>query len=212
MIIDLSHTIEDGMPVFPGSTSPEVIDLELYAEHGVYVQQYKIDGHVGTHIDVPAHLINDGGSTASMEISDFHGTARVLDCRDYEAGPSIDKEILDQLKEPELPDFLIFYTGWSKLWGQRKYYRNFPVISQGLAQFLSQSKIKGLGLDTISIDSMQDSHLPNHKTILGSDKIIIENLTNLQELIGRKFLLSCFPLKFFNGDGSPVRAVAMDEG
>ncbi|MCP4298808.1 MAG: cyclase family protein, partial [Proteobacteria bacterium] len=107
MVIDLSHTIEDGMPVFPGSPSPEVIDLGLYPELGVYVQQYKMDGHVGTHIDVPAHLINDGRSTASMEISDFHGTARVLDCQDYESGPSIDKEILEQLKEPELPDFLI---------------------------------------------------------------------------------------------------------
>ena len=80
MIIDLSHTIKMGMPVYPGSSQPILVDLELYDEHGVYLHEFTLHGHTGTHIDVPAHLFADGKSTASKEISSFFGSGQVIDC------------------------------------------------------------------------------------------------------------------------------------
>lgn len=209
MIIDLSHTIKMGMPVYPGSSQPKISDLGLYDEHGVYVQEFTLNGHIGTHIDVPAHLLADGNTTASMDISAFFGTAQVLDCSNFGSNEIIGLEILDQLNVTEHPDFILLYTGWSKMWVTENYFDLFPVVSEDLIGTLAESKIKGIGLDTISLDSMDAHDLPNHKKFLGSDKIIIENLTNLQRLMGKRFLFSCFPLKILTGDGSPVRAVGI---
>jgi kynurenine formamidase len=45
--------------------------------------------------------------------------------------------------------------------------------------------------------------------LFGAGLILIENLTGLEQLIGKPFLFSCLPLKLDQGDGSPVRAVAI---
>ena len=209
MIIDLSHTIKMGMPVYPGSPQPKISDLGLYDEHGVYVQEFTLHGHVGTHLDAPAHLFADGNTVESMDISAFFGTAQVLDCSKFGSNEIIDSEILDQLNVTEHPDFILLYTGWDKMWPTENYFELFPVVSEDLIGTLAETKIKGIGLDTISLDSIDAHDLPNHKKILRSDKIIIENLTNLQRLMGKRFQFSCFPLKMLNGDGSPVRAVGI---
>ena len=39
--------------------------------------------------------------------------------------------------------------------------------------------------------------------------ISIENLTGLGDLVGKRFLFSCLPLKLLEADGCPVRAVAV---
>ncbi len=209
MIIDLSHAIKMGMPVYPGSPPARIVDLGLYDEHGVYVQEFTLNGHVGTHVDVPAHLFADGRTTSEMDISAFFGTARVIDCSRYSTNDTMGTEILDHLDISELPDFLLLSTGWSDKWGAEDYFEYYPVISTDLANTLATTSIKGIGLDTVSIDSMEATQLPNHRAILGSDKIIIENLVNLQGLTGTKFRFSCFPLKLLNGDGSPVRAIGI---
>jgi kynurenine formamidase len=36
-----------------------------------------------------------------------------------------------------------------------------------------------------------------------------ENLANLDQVVGRRFTFAGFPLKFRDGTGSPVRAVAI---
>lgn len=69
-------------------------------------------------------------------------------------------------------------------------------------------KAKGFGLDTISVDISEKDGYPVHKFLLNSDTIIIENLINLLSLPVSKFHFSCFPIKFEDADGSPVRAVA----
>jgi len=109
MIIDLSHTIKIGMPVYPGTSQPKISDLGLYDEHGVYVQEFTLNGHIGTHID--AHLLSDGNTTATMDISAFFGTAQVLDCSNFGSNETIGLDILDQLSVIEHPDFILLYTG-----------------------------------------------------------------------------------------------------
>jgi len=77
-------------------------------------------------------------------------------------------------------------------------------------EFLANNnKVKGLGVEYATIDPLADTDLPLHKAFMLKEKTIIENLTNLDKLIGKDFTFAAFPLKFKNGDGSPVRAVAM---
>jgi len=211
MIIDLSHSIEPGMPVFPGSQTPEIRDLNLFDELGVYVKTFSFDGHTGTHLDTPRHFFADGGSTSSLDISIFTGKAAVIDCSKIAAGNIIPFQVIEDAGILDEIDFIIFYTGWSKKWGAEDYFGNFPVISEELANKLAESKINGIGLDVISIDPVDSVELTNHKIILGAGKIIIENLTNVEQLLNKQFTFSCFPLNIKDGDGSPVRAVAIVE-
>ena len=49
--------------------------------------------------------------------------------------------------------------------------------------------------------------VPAHHELLGNDRLVVENLTNL-DAIPDRFTLSVFPLDIARGDRSPVRAVA----
>ena len=209
MLIDLSHTIEAGMPVYPESAPPRIRDLGLFPTHGVHVREITMDGHVGTHLDTPAHLQASAADTASLPLDSFFGSAAVIDCSAASRGERITRDALDQVPQIETFDFILFHTGWSRHWGHRAYYQDFPVCSRELARHLAGLAIKGVGFDTISIDAVEAVDLPNHKIVLGAGKIVIENLTGLDKVLGKVFRLACFPLKIAAGDGSPVRAVAM---
>ena len=209
MLIDLSHTIETGMPVYPESTPPQIRDLGLYSRFGVHVRELTMNGHIGTHLDTPAHLFASAASVASLPIDTFLGAAVVIDCTRIRPGDTIALDILDPLPDIEAYDFILFHTGWSRKWGQASYFKGYPVCSSELARHLAGLAIKGVGFDTLSIDAVDAGDLPNHKMVLGAGKIIIENLTRLETLAGKAFQLACFPLKIANGDGSPLRAVAI---
>jgi kynurenine formamidase len=67
--------------------------------------------------------------------------------------------------------------------------------------------MKGIGFDTISADSIDSQDYANHYLLFENGLIIIENLrfpTGFDTSLGELF---CFPLKFGEADGSPVRAV-----
>ncbi len=209
MLIDLSHTIESRMPVYPESTPPRIRDLGLYPQYGVHVRELTMDGHVGTHLDTPAHLYASAANTADLPIESFLGPAMVVDCTRLAPGDSISPDILASVPGIEAQDFILFYTGWSRKWGQAAYFEGYPVCSLELARHLAGLEIKGVGFDTISIDAVGSVDLPNHKAVLGAGKIIIENLTGLEKVTAEAFQLACFPLKIADGDGSPVRAVAI---
>lgn len=208
MIIDVSHSIEPGMPVYPGSQIPEIKDLDLYDELGVFVKTLSFDGHTGTHLDTPKHFYAEGESVSSLDVSTFKGKASIVDCTKLMAGSYIPAQIIEDQNLFDQNDFIIFYTGWSDKWGTEDYFKGFPVLSAELAAALADSKIKGIGLDAISVDPVHSENNTNHKILLGAGKVIVENLTNLEDLIGKQFEFSCFPLNIKDGDGSPVRAVA----
>ena len=86
---------------------------------------------------------------------------------------------------------------------------DYPVLSNGACKWLASFDLKGIGVDTISVDVMDSKKMENHQTILKKEMLIIENLTNLNRLTRDKFLFTCFPIKFQNSDGSPIRAIAI---
>jgi kynurenine formamidase len=106
-------------------------------------------------------------------------------------------------------DFILLETGWSRFWETPAYFNDYPVLTPEAAHLLADCRPKGIGLDTISVDGIQEPGLPNHKIFLGQDTVIIENLTRLDRLPQEPFQFYCFPLKFKDSDGSPIRAVAV---
>lgn len=204
--IDLSHTLSNKTPVFPGDASPEFKVNEKLKKQNIQVTTMQINTHLGTHLDCPSHLGDKEIFTDDISLNLFYGSGIVIDVRDkiYNNKISFDLE-----KKHLKYDYLMFFTGHDVYWGKDEYFNTYPYLTKKLVEKLSQSSIKGIGIDTANVDKVDDLSFYNHHQLLANEKVIIENLTNLEPLIGKAFILMAFPLKIKNGDGSPIRAVAL---
>lgn len=215
-LIDLTHMLETGMPVFPGSEPAGLEKTARFESEGYNETQLQLSSHTGTHIDCGRHFIKDGHDTGTTAPDRFFGNGLVIDCRSLNHPRIITKSRLLLYKERlEKAEFVLFHTGWSRYWGGNDYYRDFPVPDADTARYLCQFRLKGIGTDTISFDPVESHDYTVHKILLSSGISLIENLTNLEALPEDGFLFCCFPLKIKEGDGSPVRAVGIvtgDEG
>ena len=208
MLIDMTHTITQEIPIFPGTPVPALAPACTLTRDGFRETLLTLSSHTGTHMDAPAHLLQDGRTLDDMPMSQFSGRATVLDVS--QEGPVITEEFLRANYEAiHCADFILFYTGWEGRWGTEGFLEDaFPVPDEAAARYLISRGLKGVGTDAISIDRMSDSHLPIHHILLKDSVVSIENLC-LKKVRDRKnFLFFAIPLKFRNADGSPVRAFA----
>ncbi|WP_066637923.1 cyclase family protein [Desulfolucanica intricata] len=207
--IDLTQYISAEMPVYPGTEPPKFSCPCTIEKNGFREDEITLYTHTGTHVDSPAHLFKGGPTLDLLPIEHFIGSATVIDCSHLTKGEKISLNYLSLFMNKLVGvDFVIFYTGWSKKWGQSVYFKDFPVPSLEVAQMLGELNLKGVGIDAISVDPVSSQQLSVHRKLLSQNIIIIENLTNLDKLINQTFIFSCFPLKIDGADGSPIRAVA----
>jgi kynurenine formamidase len=210
-IIDLSQNIDKKMSVYPGTKKPIIDQIHNIEKEGYRESEFIISSHTGTHIDAPAHMLNDGAYLDQLSLEHFFGKATILDFSMF-SNRLIAKKDLALFKDKiDNTDFLLIKTNWSKYFGQEMYFKGFPTLTEEAAKWLSQFKLKGIGIDAISIDTMDTVDFEVHRALLGKDIIIIENLTNLDAVIDENFILSIMPIKYENADGSPVRAVALEK-
>lgn len=209
-IIDLSHSLEPSISLYNPAEKPEISQCSSHDKEGYAQKKLSLFSHSGTHIDAPYHIFKEGLSLDQMDAMSFGGQALVADVRlcTKEIKTEDLKRYSDRL---ELADFILLWTGWYKKWKSENYLKGFPVLSAEAAKWLLQFDLKGVGTDTISIDSFGSTQLPNHKIFLSRKMIIIENLNTLEEVAGASFLFSCMPLKYPDADGSPVRAVGFKD-
>lgn len=207
-IIDLTHPLCEGMPVYPG-TEPPLFEVGCsIAEHGFAEKKLTFFSHTGTHIDAPAHLLADGKSLDLLPLSQFHGPACVVSVEADKK--TISREDLEPfVAQLEKADFVLLRTDWDRDWGEDQYFTDFPVLTSEAATYLADQNLKGIGLDCISVDPVDSDELSIHRILLGAGLVIVENLTNLSALPAAGFDFCCFPLAIVDADGSPVRAVAL---
>lgn len=200
-LYDLTQKIEDEMSAYCEEEKPKIKSLFSIEETGFKVTDMRLTSHLGTHIDVPAHIFQDGKNICDFPLEKFSGRGVCLPANEIE---KLDIILLDKI------DYLLVYTGWDKYWNNDKYFENYPVLSKNIIKKIADSHLKGIGIDCISPDSCSSEELENHKILLNSEKLIVENLCQLEKLLGKEFYFLCFPLKI-EADGSPVRAVAIEE-
>lgn len=201
MIIDLSHLITESLPVYPGDsetslTQTKYIKTDKYINH-----KLNINMHSGTHIDGPMHLLDTDTYLNDYPLNTFIGDGCLLDVYketiiDYKG------EYEDQIKEDQI---VLLYTGHSERYGKSECFSNYPVITRSFAELLVRKGIKMIGMDTPSPD-----HIPFqiHKYLFKNNILIIENLTNLQELVTvDEFEVIALPLNI-RADSSIARVIA----
>lgn len=210
-LIDLTHPISPEMPVYPGTEPPVFVTECVIDEEGFLEKKITLYSHTGTHIDAPAHLIENAKTLDMLPIGHFYGKAFLLNLAHSENRTIGIGELRPYQNTIRLVDFLLIHTGWSRYWGTERYFSDYPVLSSEAADWLAGFGLRGFGADTISADEADSRDFPIHKALLKNDMIVIENLANLEKLPTNRFMFSCLPLGFEDADGSPVRAVAQIE-
>jgi len=210
--VDLTHTLSPDISCYPGTEPPVFSGACTLETHGFAERRIAIYSHTGTHVDAPSHILSQGAALDDFGAGRFVGPGTALDLRGLD-GPVIRPEDLAPFQsEIEGRDFLLLCTGWSGRWGRKSYYEAYPVLTPEAARWLAGFRPKAVGVDAISVDPMDTETFPVHRLLLERDILVIENLTRLEALLGREFLLCCLPLKIEAADGAPVRAVAFLPG
>ena len=209
-IIDLTHTIKEDMPVFPGTEQPKLSPASSIEKDGFKETLLTMYSHTGTHMDAPCHVRKNGISLDDFTVDKFVGKALVIDCSNLDENGIIDISYINKYKDIiNEAEYILFKTGWDKYWNSNKYFGNYPIIDEDVADYLIKTNKKGIGLDTISLDPIDSVDLNMHHKVLKHDFVIVENLCNLDSLGDEIFTFCALPLKYNNSDGASVRAIGI---
>lgn len=198
MYIDLSVPITENTPVYPGDPRTVIRPAGVLAKDGYCDHYVSMGTHVGTHIDAPMHMLEHGTTLGQIPVSHFIGTGRYIKITGNDFGSVKNANI-------QADDIVLFHTGLADKYDHPEYFENYPAMSAEVAAYLVASKVKMVGVDTCSIDN-QDG-FPIHKLLLAGDVLIIENLTNLDQLEGKSFIVYALPLNL-QIDAAPARVIA----
>ncbi len=212
-IRDLSQPVHTGMMVYPGDPAVEVSPALTLDRDGVAVAAVRLGSHTGTHLDAPAHTVSGGRTTGSVGLDELTGDALVVHLPQLPPRSAFGLDAIDGALEHGLPDRLpgivILHTGWSRHFSAPTATEH-PVLQAAAASELIRRGMHVLAVDILSPDRTEpgSTEFPVHAAVLGSDRLIVENLTNLAGL-PQTVQVAFYPLAI-DADGAPVRAVALD--
>lgn len=219
-LIDLTHTIHSDIPSWDGVYAFELsidTDYKDCTPPNLFrTQKINMSASLGTHMDAPAHVIPGGRTIDKITMEELVTDCVVIDVSSeadevYMIMPSAIEKFEKEYGEIKANSFVIFYTGWDKYWNERDEYHNnhkFPSVDISTAELLLKRNITGLGIDTFSCDTGQNG-FPVHRTILGADKYLVENVANAKELPPRGARIFVLPMKIKDGTEASVRLMAL---
>jgi kynurenine formamidase len=200
-LIDLTHTLHPNIAVFPGDDPVQLEQIRTLERNGFNNFRLSTGMHVGTHIDGPMHMTSDTRMMAELPLEMFAGKGVLIDVRGE--GQIEFHENYRKIIQPG--SIVLLYSGLDTIFGTPPYFNDYPDITEVFARFLAEQRVKMVGLDWVSPD-----HDPYaiHDILFKSNVLILENLTNLDQLLHEtNFEVFAFPLKI-EADSSIVRVVA----
>lgn len=217
-LVDLTHTLDKNIPTWTGDCGFHSKILVDYPEVA-RVLEYECIASAGTHIDAPSHFIPHGRNIDQLPLEELCIPICVINMQEeLHASAQITREDFEnhEREHGKIPkgSIAIGSTGWSRYWKTPEIYRGegeypvTPTISPDVGDMLLDRDVAGIGIDTLSPDPYGGDY-PLHVQLLGADKFIIENLTNLDKLPPRGSCLIALPLKIADGTESPIRAIAL---
>ena len=209
--VDLTLTISQNIPSFPGSPKPHFIPWTKIKKEKYNLEMLFLSTHTGTHVDAPYHFIKNGKKIHQIDPERFVCNAILIRAKGM-PNYKITKNDIAQFesKYGSIPakSAVVFHTGWNKNLERKDFFEKNPGVSESAARYLSSKKISLVGIDSPSIDIGSDTSFSAHKILLKSDILILENLCNLDKIKKTYFGIIALPLKLHSATGSPVRAVA----
>lgn len=190
-LIDLTQILNQSTPVYPGDPKPCFEQIASLPKDSFNDFKLTFGMHVGTHIDAPFHMIENGKKISEIESEKFIGRGVMVDFKNLSA------------YDIEEGDIVLIKTGFSDRFNSPEYFENYPQLPKEFAEELVKLKVKMAGFDSPSPDKPP---FEIHKLLLGNGILIIENLTNFDKLVGKEFEIMAFPTKF-ETDAAPARVI-----
>ncbi len=217
MLIDLSHTVEDGMITYKGLPAPIVCDfLSREASRKVCapgtefnIGKSEMVANTGTYLDSPFHRYADGKDLSELSLNRLANLEAVVVRWDFGRERSIGSQVFDGLDVRGKA--VLIHTGWSAHWRTDRYFEGHPFLTRDAAEHLQVAGAMLVGIDSYNIDDTDDMTRPVHSTLLGDDIPIVEHLTGLERLPDRGARFFAVPVKVKGMGTFPVRAFGIVE-
>jgi kynurenine formamidase len=223
-ILSLSHVIHPAIPQWQGDPPIEFESVAALDREGYYLRRLTIGEHSATHMNAPNSFFVDGAGIDTYAPASLVVPAVVVDIRE-QAAKHPDYRLRDrdvhcwEQQQGQIPAgcVVLLYTGWQAKWPDPDTFLNlddqgiphFPGFSAEVTQFLlAERAIAGIGIDTHGVDGGSDTTFATNRQVLARQGIVLECLTNLNQLpaIGTQLVIAPLPLQ--NGSGSPASVLA----
>ena len=222
MIIDLSQTISNDMPGFrlrdaSGNPVQFAARIKPFLTHEQSRPNYhgkaefeitEVAFHtsIGTYLDAPRHRFAGMADIADLPLEGLILNGIVVDGSMARPGRPLSTADIPEGTDLRNRAVLINF-GWDRHWGSDAYY-DYPYADRGLIEYFILQGAKLIGVDTINVDTNTDPERPAHTWLLQRGIHIVENLTGLAALSGKRFRFFAIPAKVAGAVAFPIRAFA----
>jgi len=223
-IIDLTHTIHPGMPLWPGDPETRRDPVASPEREGWLLHSWTLSEHLGTHFGAPSHFHAEGEAVDSFSADRLVSPAVVVEVPKL-ANDSNRVGVADLLTLEEecgctIPTgaMVLLRTGWSRFWqdADKVFARDrqgaflWPGFGVEAVEWLvRERKVCGLGSDAPGIDPGDDEQFHAGKLCAGYGLPHLENLANLEAMPHFGGWLIISPLLLKGGSGSPARVMGL---
>ncbi len=204
-IYDISMTITKDMQVYKNieDKKPTFTVASNFETGSSYETKITFNLHTGTHMDFPLHMIPNGETSDTLDLSQLIRSVKVYDLTHLT--DSIDASNLINL-DIEKNDFILFKTRNSF---EEVFNFNFIYINESASVYLAEKGIKGVGVDGLGVERDQKGH-PTHKHLMYSNITIIEGL-RLKEVPEGIYQMFALPIKIAHVDALPLSVILVKE-
>ncbi len=206
-IVDLSLTLR------PGMRGVEFESQSTFVGKGWVTRLLHLYSHAGTHVDAPYHFLEHGRTLEHVQLEKCVGPAWVIDISYVKPCDLITVEHLAPHADRVTSGArLLLRTDWYRHADLPDYRTHFPRVSLPLAEWLAGRGIAMLGVEMPAVASVDDREelMSVHRALLRAEIVIVEGLACLDSLQREQVTFIALPLKIEGGDGSPVRAIAIE--
>lgn len=218
-LVDLNHTIFDGLITYRGLPAPLICDFlsreesrsHYAAGTEFHIGKIEMVANTGTYIDSPFHRYADGVDIAGLDLMQIASVPGVVvRCA---ASPTCARAIAvaDVQGLAVQGKAVLVHTGWDRHWNTDAYFEGHPFLTAAAAIWLRDAGAVLVGIDSLNIDDTADGARPVHSTLLGAGIPIVEHLCGLDQLPDTGFRFFAVPARVQGMGTFPVRAFAVLE-
>ncbi len=214
-LIDLSHTIREGLITYPGLPAPVFTPhLTRSDSRAKYAPgtEFAMDvitmiGNTGTYLDSPFHRYEGGTDLARLALETLvDQPAEVFHLDDslergIPASVFWDRDLTGKA--------VLLHTGWDRHFGGPAYVTGAPFLTSDGVDYLISQGVTLVGIDSLNIDDTESGgERPAHTGLLAAGIHVVEHLCGLEQLPPSGALFTAVPPKVEGFGTFPVRAYA----
>ena len=205
-IIDISQQICEEMTVYPGDPNFHSHQVCSFKKGDICeVSELTIGSHCGTHVDAPLHMIPGGETIEKMDLDCFIGPCRVIT---LPTAVVTEKMLIEH--HVSKGERILLRTDPKAVYTPKNGEFNPAVLSVRAAQYLAETGVKLVGIDSPTVENMEICDGEIHRTLLSGGVAILEGLM-LEKADREAYFLSALPLSLVGENGAPCRAVLIEQ-